>query len=172
MTPEELANSSSWYSEIQLVNIKDSNSKNTYFAKKPDFIVVYNKPSEGNIRESKERGIPIVIINEQRLKDDKKIDIDKNMGMYDDIYINNSYDEDNSEYEDRYDTIGDLSAGIVNVSNNADIIIGNNGRDDVLFVVYTERIKKNEDGVDVEVTRLISARCATNFERGLYYGKY
>ena len=56
MTPEELANSSSWYSEIQLVNIKDSNSKNTYFAKKPDFIVVYNKPSEGNIRERKERG--------------------------------------------------------------------------------------------------------------------
>ena len=53
MTPEELANSSSWYSEIQLVNIKDSNSKNTYFAKQPDFIVVYNKPSEGNIRESK-----------------------------------------------------------------------------------------------------------------------
>lgn len=68
--------------------------------------------------------------------------------------------------------IGDLSAGIVNVSNNADIIIGNNGRDDVLFVVYTERIKKNENGVDVEVTRLISARYATNFERGLYYGKY
>lgn len=101
MTPEELANSSSWYSEIQLVNIKDSNSKNTYFAKKPDFIVVYNKPSEGNIRESKERGIPIVIINEQRLKDDKKIDIDKNMGMYDDIYINNSYDEENSDRKAR-----------------------------------------------------------------------
>ena len=101
MTPEELANSSSWYSEIQLVNIKDSNSKNTYFAKKPDFIVVYNKPSEGNIRESKERGIPIVIINEQRLKDDKKIEIDKNMGMYDDIYINNSYDEENSDRKAR-----------------------------------------------------------------------
>ena len=101
MTPEELANSSSWYSEIQLVNIKDSNSKNTYFAKQPDFIVVYNKPSEGNIRESKERGIPIVIINEQRLKDDKKIDIDKNMGMYDDIYINNSYDEENSDRKAR-----------------------------------------------------------------------
>ena len=82
------------------------------------------------------------------------------------------YDEENSEYEDRYDTIGDLSAGIVNASNNADIIICNNGRDDVLFVVYTERIKKNENGVDVEVTRLISARYATNFERGLYYGKY
>ena len=97
MTPEELANGSSWYSEIQLVNIKDSNSKDTYFAKKPDFIVVYNKPSEENIRESKERDIPIVIINEQRLKDDKKIDIDKNMGMYDDIYINNSYDEENSD---------------------------------------------------------------------------
>ena len=97
MTPEELANGSSWYSEIQLVNIKDSNSKNTYFAKKPDFIVVYNKPSEENIKESKERGIPIVIINEQRLIDDKKVYFDKSIDSYDDIYINNSYDEKNND---------------------------------------------------------------------------
>ena len=82
------------------------------------------------------------------------------------------YDEGNSNYEDRYDTIGDLSAGIVNSSNNSDILIGNNGNDDVLFVVYTERIKKNEHGTEIDVTRLISARYATNFERGLYYGKY
>lgn len=36
----------------------------------------------------------------------------------------------------------------------------------------TERIRKNENGAEIDVTRLISARYATNFERGLYYGKY
>lgn len=81
------------------------------------------------------------------------------------------YDEENSDFEERYDTIGDLSAGMVNLSEIADIMIGSIGKDDVLFVVYTERIKRNEDGVEVDVTRLISARYATNFERGLYYGK-
>ena len=82
------------------------------------------------------------------------------------------YDEENSDYEDRFDTIGDLSADTMNLSNNSDILIGNIGKDDVLFVVYTERIKKNENGKDIDVTRIISARYATNFERGLYYGKY
>ena len=81
------------------------------------------------------------------------------------------YDEENSDFEERYDTIGDLSAGMVNLSEIADTMIGSIGKDDVLFVVYTERIKRNEDGVEVDVTRLISARYATNFERGLYYGK-
>ena len=82
------------------------------------------------------------------------------------------YDEENSNFEERYDIIGDLSAGSVNLSENADVIIGNVGADDVLFVVYTERIKRDENGVEVDVTRLISARYATNFERGLYYGKF
>ena len=40
-----------------------------------------------------------------------------------------------------------------------------------MFVVYTERIWQDEKGGEIEVTRLISARLATNFERGLYYGK-
>lgn len=44
--------------------------------------------------------------------------------------------------------------------------------DDILFVVYTERVMMNENGTEIEITRLISARQATNFERGLYYGKY
>ena len=51
------------------------------------------------------------------------------------------------------------------------MIIGNIGVDDILFVVYTERIKRTENGEEIEVTRLISARYATNFERGIYYGK-
>ena len=82
------------------------------------------------------------------------------------------YDEENSDFEDRYDTIGDLSAGVVNIPEQQDVMIGNNGKDDVLFVVYTERVRRSQNGTDVEVTRLISARYATNFERGLYYGKY
>lgn len=43
---------------------------------------------------------------------------------------------------------------------------------DILFVVYTERVRVKENGVYTDVTRLISARLATNFERGIYYGKY
>lgn len=42
---------------------------------------------------------------------------------------------------------------------------------EILFVVYTERIRVEENGEKTDVTRLISARLATNFERGLYYGK-
>lgn len=79
------------------------------------------------------------------------------------------YDEENSQEEDRYDTIGDTSAG-------SSTIIGNVNRgehiNDIVFVVYTERIHTEADGKPLEITRLISARMATSFERGLYYGKY
>ena len=37
--------------------------------------------------------------------------------------------------------------------------------------VYTERVRVEENGKETDVTRLISARLATEFERGLYYGK-
>ena len=78
------------------------------------------------------------------------------------------YDVENSVEEDRYDTIGSTLAGIPEAT------IGNTGgqTEDIIFVVYTERIKKIEGGRGVDVTRLISARMATNFERGLYYGKH
>ncbi|MCD8018405.1 MAG: BrnT family toxin [Clostridiales bacterium] len=81
------------------------------------------------------------------------------------------YDEENSLLEDRYDTIGDISKGV------RDIVIGNvskysKSEQDILFVVYTERTRKDNDGLIVDVTRLISARFATNFERGIYYGKF
>lgn len=84
------------------------------------------------------------------------------------------YDEENSEMEDRYNTIGDASAG--NPAGGS-TVIGNVSRldrvvNDVLFVVYTERERKEQNGTVTEVTRLISARMATNFERGLYYGKF
>ena len=58
-----------------------------------------------------------------------------------------------------------------------DTVIGNavssgDQVNDILFVVYTERDMVEENGLITEVTRLISARLATSFERGLYYGKY
>lgn len=81
------------------------------------------------------------------------------------------YDEENSQLEDRYNTIGSLVAGthgaiIGNVQSYKSI------DEDILFVVYTERLRKVNNNQDVDVTRLISARFATNFERGLYYGKF
>lgn len=86
------------------------------------------------------------------------------------------YDEENSEAEDRYDTIGDLSAGYANVPSG-ETVIGNIGSfmgeiNDIVFVVYTERLQVDREEEKIDVVRLISARFATNFERGLYYGKY
>ena len=77
---------------------------------------------------------------------------------------------------DRYDTIGDLSVGYANISSG-ETVIGNIGSfmgeiNDIIFVVYTERAQIDGDEEKTDVTRLISARFATNFERGLYYGKY
>ena len=63
------------------------------------------------------------------------------------------YDEENSNVEDRYDIIGDLSAGTAQIERNTEIMIGNIKSDDVLFVVYTERIRKNENGAEIDVTR-------------------
>ena len=79
-------------------------------------------------------------------------------------------DDEHSEGEIRYDTIGDTSSGNL-------VLVGEVGQsigkiNEILFVVYTERIKIENNGKRTEVTRLISARLATNFERGLYYGKY
>ena len=69
------------------------------------------------------------------------------------------YDDEHSENEERYNTIGSIGASI-------------GAAEDILFVVYTERAVYLERNERLEVTRLISARMATSFERGLYYGKY
>ena len=82
------------------------------------------------------------------------------------------YDEEESAEEDRFDIIGDLSAGSINLFGGNDSTIGNIGKDTVVFVVYTERVKYIRDNKEVEVIRIISARYATSFERGIYYGKY
>ena len=62
--------------------------------------------------------------------------------VFDDEYRIDLYDEAHSEFEDRFNTIGMV--------------------DDVLFVVYTERMDR---------IHLISARIATEWERRLYYDR-
>ena len=73
------------------------------------------------------------------------------------------YDDENSAFEDRYDTIGNA------IYDGSEYAIGSLGRhEDILVVVYTERGWKNNE----MVTGIISARRATSFERGVYYGKH
>ena len=84
------------------------------------------------------------------------------------------YDDEHSFDEDRYNVIGDTSAGVPEGGDSA--MIGNLDRfagevNDLLYVVYTERKMVEINGKEQYVTRIISARLATNFERGLYYGK-
>ena len=84
------------------------------------------------------------------------------------------FDDAHSDREVRYDTIGDTSAG--RITQIGEISIGNAnqfsvGENELLFVVYTEMVMVEENGKGTDVTRLISARLATEFERGLYYGK-
>lgn len=91
-------------------------------------------------------------------------------------------DEGHSSDEIRYDTIGDISFGRIAGDDAASpvsstTIIGNINQfigktNDILYVVYTERLGLTGAGTTTDVTRLISARLATSFERGLYYGKY
>ncbi len=76
------------------------------------------------------------------------------------------FDEEHSLAEDRYNTIGSLIGGI-----SDEQIKMVSAQEDIVFVVYTERIRALKDGKEIDVIRLISARMATNFERGLYYGK-
>lgn len=99
MTPEEIVNSSAWYSEIQIINSKSSENEGIYLAKNPDFIVAYEEPSYSDIKESKRLNIPIVIINKQHLENDKQIKIDKKSDKEDIIYVNNRSDEVSAEYK-------------------------------------------------------------------------
>lgn len=88
------------------------------------------------------------------------------------------YDDENSVNEDRYDTIGDMSAGFIGKEySHGEVMIGNirlfsNEPEEIVFVVYTERPANDVSNADESVIRLISARFATSFERGLYYGKH
>ena len=92
--------------------------------------------------------------------------------FFDEDYIEEAV-QTHSDDEQRYNVIGDTSAGASSIY----AAIGNIERfpgdiNDILYVVYTERIRRVSNGQSKEVIRLISARIANSFERGLYYGQY
>lgn len=88
MTSREIINGSSWYSEIELVNIQ--NGRN-YIVKEPNYIVVYDYIRDIDIEESKRLNIPIVIISKVRLRDKDRVDISFDHNK--DLYIDSSYEE-------------------------------------------------------------------------------
>lgn len=69
-----------------------------------------------------------------------RVDFNDAAKVFNDPYRIEEFDEEHSDYEDRWQIIGMI--------------------DDILFVIYTER---------GEYTRLISARKATAIERRKYY---
>jgi len=81
-------------------------------------------------------------------------------------------DELHSYEEKRFNTIGDTSVGrICFDSTVTGMPLCGKSVNDILFVVYTDRVTIVKNGQNIDVTRIISARLATSFERGIYYGK-
>ncbi|MBR2708584.1 MAG: hypothetical protein IKE90_04045 [Bacilli bacterium] len=101
MTSDEIVRASNWYSEIDLVNIKNKNGM--YDAKKPDYLVYYENSNniEEYVEEAKRLNIPIVIIKDTELSIDREIDIDFDMNT--DHYINY---EDRDLREERFGGFG------------------------------------------------------------------
>ena len=89
-TSRELVLGSSWYSEVELINIQEVDGK--YINQKPDFIVVYDSIRDIDINESKRLNIPIVILRRNGL--DKMSRIDMEFDREKDRYVNSLYDED------------------------------------------------------------------------------
>ena len=98
--------------------------------------------------------------------------------FFDEDYIEEA-DPGHSDDEQRYTVIGDTSAGNIlrAQGERSYATIGKIDRfagdvNDILYVVYTERTRKEESGKILDIIRIISARLANNFERGLYFGQY
>ena len=91
MLPKEIVNGSNWYSEVQIVNTKSESYPTMYDTKSPDYIVVFETVLPTAVAESKRLNIPIVIISDQKLEDDKKIDI--KLDDKKDIYVNDYFTE-------------------------------------------------------------------------------
>lgn len=92
--------------------------------------------------------------------------------FFDEDYIE-EVDRRHSDDELRYNVIGDTSSGnaaVYAAIGNIEHFVGE--VQDILYVVYTERIRKEMNEKPFEVIRIISARLANSFERGLYYGQY
>lgn len=104
--------------------------------------MIFEYDEEKNQKNIKKHGLPLSI-GARVFFDEYRVELD---------------DQEHSDFEQRYDTIGSSAAGSSYVE-----------KDEVLFVVYTERDTITEEGKMVDVTRLISVRLANNFERGIYY---
>ena len=98
--------------------------------------------------------------------------------FFDEDYIEEA-DPGHSDDEQRYNVIGDTSAGNIlhPQGERSYATIGKIDRfagevNDILYVVYTERTRKEEGGKILDIIRIISARLANNFERGLNFGQY
>lgn len=92
MTPREIINSNTSYSEIQILNEKIEKETYKFNVLKPDYLLVFDDITDRVINESKRLNIPIVIISEKKLKQEDVIDIGLNEDL--DIYVDNIYYED------------------------------------------------------------------------------
>ena len=91
MTPKEIVNSDTGYSEIQIVNSKNTFINNSYKAIKPNYLVAFDSVNPFQIDEAKRLNIPIVIIARMDLNEKNKINI--GLSKEDDTYIEESYYE-------------------------------------------------------------------------------
>ena len=89
MTPSEIVQNTSWYSEFDIVNPKREDGK--YDAKKPDFVVAFDIITDVHIRESKRLNIPIVLVKDKKL--DKTVMTDIPFDRETDIYVHDGYSE-------------------------------------------------------------------------------
>lgn len=69
MTSREIANTSHWYSEVQIVNKKSNDNKGLFETLIPSFLVVYDEINEKILKEAKRKNIPIYIISHSLNKD-------------------------------------------------------------------------------------------------------
>jgi len=89
MSPREIVNSDSMYSEIQLANRKSKTNERKYESIKPSYIVCFDIINEDVVEEAKRLRIPIILINKKRLLEENKTDIvlDRNNDVYVSDYI-------------------------------------------------------------------------------------
>ena len=104
--------------------------------------MVFEYDEEKNQKNIKKHGLPLSI-GARVFFDDYRVEV---------------CDMEHSNFEQRFDVIGSMSMGTGFLQN-----------EDILFVVYTERDTITDEGIEIDVTRLISVRLANNFERGVYY---
>lgn len=91
MTAKELVNNSSWYSEINIVNLK--NEDGSYDTKKPDYLLAINKIEKRHIIEAKRLNIPIVLIKLRKLDTAKYQEHLIPFNKEYDIYVMNEVEE-------------------------------------------------------------------------------